>query len=308
MVASCAGITGYARAASMDMALAAAFTVGMLGWWAWHETGKRVYLAAFFALMALGTLAKGPVAPFLACLVIAVYASAVRDFRVAFKTIWLPGILLFCAIALPWYFAVQMRNPGFFREFIVEHNLGRFSKNLYHHTEPFWYYLPVTALALASLDNVCDCSVRSIAAGVVDCTRTRQAVRKTCRNIDLVFSLCCWLIVPVVFFLDFAIEASWLHSARDSRRSAFAGGLSKTSAWREDDAASGSNLASDSTRIVRVGSNCSRLADCISHHAASSSRRPTDAGRALALHSCFRLELRSPWCASQVCECCASSL
>ena len=64
------------------------------------------------------------------------------------KTLWLPGIFLFCAIALPWYFAVQMRNPGFYREFIVEHNLGRFSMNLYHHTEPFWYYLPVTALGL----------------------------------------------------------------------------------------------------------------------------------------------------------------
>ena len=98
--------------------------------------------------MALGTLAKGPVAPFLACVVIVVYVSAVGEPRAVLKTIWLPGILLFCVIALPWYFAVQARNPSFFREFIVEHNLGRFSKNIYHHTEPFWYYLPVTALAL----------------------------------------------------------------------------------------------------------------------------------------------------------------
>src|SRR3984885_14081717 len=148
MVASCAGIVGYARAASMDMALAAAFTGGLLGWWAWRESGKTIYLATFYAFMALGTLAKGPVALFLAGMVLIVYAATVHELRLILKTLWLPGILLFCAIALPWYFAVQLRNPQFFREFILEHNLARFSSDLYHHRQPFWYYLPVTVLAM----------------------------------------------------------------------------------------------------------------------------------------------------------------
>ena len=199
IAASCAGIIGYARAASMDMALAAAFGVGMLCWWAWHETGKRIYLAAFFGFMALGTLAKGPVAPFLAGVVIVVYAFTVRDLRVVFKTIWLPGILLFCVIALPWYFAVQARNPQFFREFIVEHNLGRFSKNIYHHTQPFWYYLPVTALALVPwISFVAAAFVRSVRAWSIG----RNATDGSKDNLDYRFGifLCCWLIVPVIFF------------------------------------------------------------------------------------------------------------
>src|SRR6202035_4355819 len=45
MTASCAGVIGYARAASMDIALAATFSMGMLAWWAWRESGKRIYLA-----------------------------------------------------------------------------------------------------------------------------------------------------------------------------------------------------------------------------------------------------------------------
>jgi 4-amino-4-deoxy-L-arabinose transferase-like glycosyltransferase len=95
--ASCAGIIGYARAASMDMALAAAFTIGMLGWWAWRERGKRIYLAVFYGFMGLGMLAKGPVAPFLALLVIVLYATiAVRDLRLILKILWLPGIFIFC--------------------------------------------------------------------------------------------------------------------------------------------------------------------------------------------------------------------
>ena len=101
ITASSAGIVGYARAASMDMALAAAFTIGMLGWWAWRESGKKIYLTMFYAFMALGMLAKGPVAPFLAGLVILLYAVAARELRITLRTLWLPGILLFCALALP---------------------------------------------------------------------------------------------------------------------------------------------------------------------------------------------------------------
>jgi len=148
ITASCAGVIGYARAASMDIALAVSFAIGMLAWWAWRESGKRFYLAVFYVCMALGMLAKGPVAPFLAAVVIVPFAGATHQWRLVLKTLWLPGILLFCALALPWYIAVEMRNPQFFREFIVEHNLARFSTNLYHHPEPFWYYLPVMLLAL----------------------------------------------------------------------------------------------------------------------------------------------------------------
>ena len=74
ITASCAGMIGYARAASTDMPLASAFCIGMLAWWAWRESGKRKYLLAFYALMALGMLAKGPVAPFLAGLVVVVFS------------------------------------------------------------------------------------------------------------------------------------------------------------------------------------------------------------------------------------------
>ena len=41
IAASCAGIVGYSRAASMDMGLTTSFAIGMLAWWTWRETGKR---------------------------------------------------------------------------------------------------------------------------------------------------------------------------------------------------------------------------------------------------------------------------
>lgn len=146
ILATSAGLVGYARAASMDMALAAAFGIAMLAWFAWFESGTRICLAVFYVGLALGLLAKGPVAPFLAALLITLFALSQKSIEIVKKTLWLPGILLFCAIGLPWYVAVQVRNPEFFHVFILEHNLSRFGTNLYHHPEPFWYYIPVTLL------------------------------------------------------------------------------------------------------------------------------------------------------------------
>ena len=198
MTASCAGIIGYARAASMDMPLAAAFTMAMLAWWAWRETGSRVYLAAFYVCLALGMLAKGPIAPFLAVLILLIFAAASGAWRSVLHTLWVPGIFLSCVIALPWYIAVQIQNPQFFREFILEHNLARFSTGLYHHPEPFWYYLPVTALALVPW-------VAFVAAAARESLRTLWTERKTQQNepdLELQFRsfACCWLVVPVLFF------------------------------------------------------------------------------------------------------------
>ena len=199
ITASSAGIAGYAHAASMDMALVAAFTIGMLGWWAWRESEKRIYLAVFYGFMAVGMLAKGPVAPFLAAVVIVLHASIVRKLRLVLKSLWLPGILLFCAIALPWYVAVQMRNPEFFREFIVQQNLGRFSENLYHHSEPFWFYLPVMALTLVPWTVF-------VIAALVQAVRLWWAKRRPVDAADIDFEkqfsifATCWLVVPVVFF------------------------------------------------------------------------------------------------------------
>ena len=120
----------------------------MLAWYAWYESGRRVCLAAFYVFLALGTLAKGPVAPALSAVIIFIFVAIKRDWRALLRTLWIPGIVLYLALMLPWFIAVQLRNPEFFRVFILEHNLARFSQDLYHHRQPFWFYLPVFLLAM----------------------------------------------------------------------------------------------------------------------------------------------------------------
>jgi 4-amino-4-deoxy-L-arabinose transferase-like glycosyltransferase len=148
ITASSAGVIGFAHAAGTDMPLAAAFGIALLGWYAWYESRRRIYLAAFYIFIALATLAKGPVAPALSATIIFLFVAVKRDWGAIPRTLWMPGIGLYLAVMLPWYIAVQVRNPEFFRVFILEHNLARFSGDVYHHHQPFWFYVPVFLLAV----------------------------------------------------------------------------------------------------------------------------------------------------------------
>jgi 4-amino-4-deoxy-L-arabinose transferase-like glycosyltransferase len=194
MTASAAGVIGFARAASMDMPLAATFTIALLAWYAWYESGEKMFLAAFYVFAALGMLAKGPVAPLLAGIILVAFAIAKADRLILWRTFWVPGILLFCAVALPWYVAVQMQSPEFFRVFILENNLARFGTNLYRHRQPFWYYLPVAILEL----------IPWIALVVAAFTESIRGWRKK-KNLvpgedDFSVFLILWLSLPIVFF------------------------------------------------------------------------------------------------------------
>src|SRR5580698_3191589 len=111
-----AGIIGFARGASTDMQMAAPLAIGLLGWYAWYETGSKFWLFDIYFFTGVATLAKGPVAPFLAILILVAFAALRREWSILKRSIWWPGILLYFAIVLPWFVAVQWENPTFFRE------------------------------------------------------------------------------------------------------------------------------------------------------------------------------------------------
>jgi 4-amino-4-deoxy-L-arabinose transferase-like glycosyltransferase len=196
ITASCAGVIGFAHAAATDMPLAVCFSIALLAWYGWYESRRHTYLAVFYFFLALGTLAKGPVAPALAAVIIFLFVAAKRDWRAIPRTLWIPGIALYLAVMLPWYIAVQVRNPEFFRVFILEHNLGRFSHDVYHHRQPFWFFLPVFLLAVMPW-------TLALILAVVERARLiwsegREAFSSPEDSWPLF--LLIWMLVPILFF------------------------------------------------------------------------------------------------------------
>jgi 4-amino-4-deoxy-L-arabinose transferase-like glycosyltransferase len=165
ITASCVAIIGFARGASTDMQLAAPFCIGMLGWYAWYETGKKFWLFDLYFFGAAATLAKGPVAPFLALCIILLFVGLRREWSVLRRTIWIPGVVLYLVMVLPWYIAVQRSNPTFVQEFFLEHNLERFATNRYQHHQPFWYYLAVGLIGLMPWSVI---AIRALIEGFKD--------------------------------------------------------------------------------------------------------------------------------------------
>jgi 4-amino-4-deoxy-L-arabinose transferase-like glycosyltransferase len=201
---SCVAMVGFSRGASTDMQLAAPFCIGMLGWYAWYETGKKFWLFDLYFFGAFATLAKGPIAPFLALAIIALFLGLRREWSALRRTIWLPGVALFLLMVLPWYIAVQRRNPGFFREFFLQHNLERYTTDLYRHHQPVYYYLvvlvlglmPWSALAIRALVDaiqvsIAEWKVRHNPARYVGHVRAGDAFPEF---------LVLWTAFPIVFF------------------------------------------------------------------------------------------------------------
>ncbi|HWZ52414.1 MAG TPA: glycosyltransferase family 39 protein [Granulicella sp.] len=204
ITASCLGIASFARGASTDMQLAAPFCIGMLGWYAWYETGKKFWLFDLYFFGAAATLAKGPVAPFLALAIIFLFVGLRREWSALRRTIWMPGIVLYLVMVLPWYIEVQRHNPTFLRFFLLEHNLQRFATNRYQHHQPFWYYIAVLLIALMPW------TVLGLRA-LVDAAATSIAEWKTRRNPQRYLGhtragdafpefLVLWTIFPILFF------------------------------------------------------------------------------------------------------------
>jgi 4-amino-4-deoxy-L-arabinose transferase-like glycosyltransferase len=201
---SCVAIVAFARGASTDMQLAAPFCIGMLGWYAWYETGKKFWLFDLYFFGAAATLAKGPVAPFLALSIILLFAGLRREWSLLRRTIWWPGVSLYLIMVLPWYIAVQKRNPTFYRLFFLEHNLERFATNRYQHHQPFFFYIvvlligliPWTVIAIRALVDSIDVSiaewkVRHNPSRYLGHTRAGDAFPEF---------LVLWALFPIVFF------------------------------------------------------------------------------------------------------------
>ena len=207
IAASSAGMIGFGRGASTDMLVSAPFALAMMCWWTWHQTSKKLWLLIFYGLLGVGALAKGPVAPALAVLVVGAYAVLRRDGKIFVRSLSLIGFALFAAIVLPWYLAVQHQVPQFFRVFFIEHNLERFGTNLYQHSQPFWYYIPVFLLAampwtLFAVPALIDAGKSAWKRWCADSQSTSPESVTIDADTDdgLPRFLFIWIVVPIVFF------------------------------------------------------------------------------------------------------------
>ncbi len=194
MLPATVGMTGFARAAGTDMPFAACLTLAMCAaaYLLLEDSPAHARLgsAAFGLSLALAVLAKGPAAILLAGGSTALWALASGEIRRSLRLLGPTATLSFVAVALPWYWLCDERNPGFFRTFFLEQNVERFLTNRYQHQQPFWFFVPVLLIALFPWTFLL---VPAIAAGW-------RSLRKTGWRKSPALFLASWSLFPLVFF------------------------------------------------------------------------------------------------------------
>ena len=139
---------GFARFATLDPGLAFFMTAALGAFYMAARThdfagreGRRWFIAAA-ALLALGTLAKGPVAPVLCGAIALIWLLLEQRGREAVKMPWVSAIAVYGAIAIPWFVLAARRNPDFLRFFFIHEHVHRYLVNTEHGWGP-WFFIPV---------------------------------------------------------------------------------------------------------------------------------------------------------------------
>lgn len=150
VVATSVSVVASARFANPDALLTASVTGALAVFWHFQSRGSAHWLWVGGFFTGLGMLAKGPIGVAIPCGVIFLFLVARGRWRELFHPFVGLGVLVFCAVAVPWYAYVGVETHfEFLREFFFKHNVGRFSAPMESHSGPIWYYLPVLLIGFA---------------------------------------------------------------------------------------------------------------------------------------------------------------
>ncbi len=164
-------VVGFIASAAVmtDMFMALGTALCMVAFWVAvnDRTGTSVWRWLFFVGLAVGLLAKGPVATVITGVALTLWVLVSRRWGDVWHRLpWVSGSLLAAALTLPWYLLAESRTPGFLQYFIVGEHVQRFlvsgwTGDLYGqgHAEPrgliWWFgfggFLPWSVLALLAM-------------------------------------------------------------------------------------------------------------------------------------------------------------
>ncbi|MYM36215.1 phospholipid carrier-dependent glycosyltransferase [Duganella sp. FT94W] len=102
---------------------------------------RRNWMLLCWAGMALAVLAKGLIGLVLPGAVLVLYTALSRDLAIWQRLHLGKGLLLFCAIAAPWFVLVALRNPEQPHFFFIHEHWERFLLKTHHREGPWYYFL-----------------------------------------------------------------------------------------------------------------------------------------------------------------------
>ncbi|PSB04811.1 ArnT family glycosyltransferase [Merismopedia glauca] len=188
----------WGRTGVSDSLLTACIGGGLMSFFIAYATNqhKTIWYIAFYILIGLAALTKGPVGIVLPAAIALIFLFYVGNLKPVFremKLLW--GIFIILLINVPWYALAIWRNgESFINSFFGYHNVERFTTVVNHHAGPWYIYFPVLLVGFAPWSLYLPLAVAE--------TRfwQRRYWQKIPRSTHLGLFLTIWLVIVFLFF------------------------------------------------------------------------------------------------------------
>jgi 4-amino-4-deoxy-L-arabinose transferase-like glycosyltransferase len=135
---------------SLDMGLSGMMTVALCALLLAQRNDatpreQRDWMLVCWAGMALAVLAKGLIGLVLPGAILVIYTFVARDWKIWTRLHLARGLLLFFAIAAPWFVLVGLKNPEQPHFFFIHEHFDRFLLKEHHREAAWWIFFALLA-------------------------------------------------------------------------------------------------------------------------------------------------------------------
>lgn len=192
-------VVTFGRMSLTDMAFTATLGLALCATAMTVIAKRKHWWPLIYFAVGLSVLAKGPAGlVFFAAGTVLYFAimrlrgTPIRELTAPLHLV--PGALIFCAVAVPWYLAVAKATNGFWTYvFFVFENVGRFEGSTVSRNREIWFYLPVLAYGFAPW-------VLLLPAALVWCFKTWRASDKNDAQAKMILLMAVWAATIFLFF------------------------------------------------------------------------------------------------------------
>jgi len=160
---------------------------------------KKYLIIGMYALSALACMTKGLVGTVLPGFVVFLWILFTNNWKKLKEILYIPGILVFLAIFLPWHVLAAQRNHDFlYYYFVVEHFL-RYTTKLHFRYQPAWFFIPIILAGMIPWTGFSLMSLKNLMKKSIEKNSSKSPNGASEKKSESIF-LACWIFGIFSFF------------------------------------------------------------------------------------------------------------
>jgi 4-amino-4-deoxy-L-arabinose transferase-like glycosyltransferase len=112
------------------------------------EKYRKLIIVLMYAFSAAACLTKGLIGAILPGMVAFIWILCTKNWLKIKEILYIPGILTFLAIFLPWHVAMALRHGDFLHFYFVTEHFLRYTSKIHNRYQPVWFFIPILFVGL----------------------------------------------------------------------------------------------------------------------------------------------------------------